>query len=271
MQLKYPDTFLLVVTGVVYLTVATILIRLLGRYGVAASLLVAMLVVMALLLHLHRVREQQDADQLRQIQALIALHRLIPFEAVSPWMTGWAATPEFAATLYQIVRDRKPDTVLELGSGASSVIVAAALKQNGKGRLMCLDQDESFAERTREHLARNGLSEYADVVFAPITNTSLDGEQWLWYDPDSVPSNVTIDVLIVDGPNRELQKMARYPALPLLIDRLAPNAVVVLDDADRKDERRVVRRWASEYAEMEATFLDSAKGTAMLTRKDSGR
>jgi hypothetical protein len=46
-----------------------------------------------------------------------------------------------------------------------------------------------------------------------------------------------IDLLLVDGPPGSLGEMARYPALHVLESQLASNAVVILDDADRPDER----------------------------------
>lgn len=271
MQLKHPDTLLLVVMGVLYLVLATGFWLWLGPAGWVPSLGILLVLVGGLQLHLHRVRENQDAHQLRQIQAITALHQLIPFDAVSPWMTGWAATPEFAATLYDIVRERKPQTVVELGSGASTVILAAALEQNGSGRLISVDQDEEYAAQTRAALDRQGLSHRAQVVHAPLAERHINSDTWLWYDIGSIPLNDPIDLLIVDGPHRELQKMARYPAIPLLIDKLAYDAVVVLDDAERKDERRSIQRWMSEYGNFSVRFLNSKKGTAILARSSDVR
>jgi hypothetical protein len=36
---------------------------------------------------------------------------------------------------------------------------------------------------------------------------------------------------------------SRFPALPALADRLAPGALVVLDDADRDGERDILDAW----------------------------
>jgi hypothetical protein len=55
-----------------------------------------------------------------------------------------------------------------------------------------------------------------------------------------------IDLLLVDGPPGSLGEMARYPALHALENQLAPNAVVILDDAGRPDEQGIVRRWITE-------------------------
>lgn len=266
MQLKHPDTLLIASTSILYLLVSTGIWLWLGPAALVPCLTLLLVVVLGLQLHLHRVREQQDASQLRQIQALVSLHQLIPFKSVSPWMTGWAATPEFAATMYDIVRERKPRNVLELGSGASSVIVAAALNQNGEGHLVSIDQDADYAAQTRSLLERHGLSHRAEVYHAPLVQTELEDTRWIWYDTSRFPADALFDMLIIDGPHRELQKMARYPALPLLMDRLTANAVIVLDDASRKDEKRAVERWQSRFDGLNVRYLDSKKGTAVLSR-----
>lgn len=271
MQLKHPDTLLLAVMGSLYLVGTVGFWLWLGSAGWIPALSVLLVLVGGLQLHLHRVREQQDAHQLRQIQAITALHQLIPFEAISPWMTGWAATPEFAATLYDMVREQKPLTVVELGSGASTVVMAAALEQNGVGRLVSVDQDSKYAAQTRASLDRHGLSHRAEVVHAPLADVRINEQTWLWYDVENIPFDAAIDLLVIDGPHRELQKMARYPAIPLMIDRLSPDAVIVLDDADRKDEQRALQRWASEYDNLNVRFLSSMKGTAIITRTPNAR
>ncbi len=62
----------------------------------------------------------------------------------------------------------------------------------------------------------------------------------LWGDP--------IDLLVVDGPPAYAagHGLARYPALPVLCDLLAPRATVILGDAERPGEQEVLRRWEHE-------------------------
>lgn len=50
------------------------------------------------------------------------------------------------------------------------------------------------------------------------------------------------------GPPGSLGETARYPALHVLEYQLAPNAVVILDDADRPDEKGIIQRWVTEVA-----------------------
>ncbi|MCW3064342.1 MAG: Methyltransferase domain, partial [Solirubrobacterales bacterium] len=54
-----------------------------------------------------------------------------------------------------------------------------------------------------------------------------------------------IDLLLVDGPPAFEPEIAlsRYPALPVLAERLAPDATVVLDDIDRPGELAILETW----------------------------
>ena len=47
-------------------------------------------------------------------------------------------------------------------------------------------------------------------------------------------------MLIVDGPAETTEPLIRYPAVPVLYDRLSDDAVILLDDADRTEEERIV-------------------------------
>lgn len=271
MHLKYQDTYLLIASGLIYLLLATGLWSWLGTGALVPLLTVLIVGLGALQLHLFRTRELQDTHLLRQVQALFSLYNLLEFRAQAPWFTGWAATPELAARLYQLVRDEEPELVVELGSGASSVVIAAALEQNGTGQLISIEQNEEFAARTRTELERQSLSRRARVEVAPIKKITVNGTECLWYDRDRIPNAGPIDVLVVDGPHRELQKMARFPALPLLFDLLAPDATIVLDDADRKDERRAVRKWLETFSGLEAEFIPTSKGLAIIRRTAARR
>ena len=65
------------------------------------------------------------------------------------------------------------------------------------------------------------------------------------------------------------RRLARYPAGPALFARLAPDAVVFLNDAKRLDEQEILRRWATEYPEMQQQVLNCERGAAMLRYRRS--
>jgi hypothetical protein len=65
----------------------------------------------------------------------------------------------------------------------------------------------------------------------------------MWYAADQCYDLHDIAMLLVDGPPGHTASCARDPALPLLRTRLAPGALVVLDDTNRADERRTLEHW----------------------------
>ena len=62
--------------------------------------------------------------------------------------------------------------------------------------------------------------------------------------------------------------LARYPALPLLVDRFSPDCVVILDDAGREEEKETLNQWLAEFPDLQQQILSTEKGTAVLSRFD---
>jgi ribosomal protein S18 acetylase RimI-like enzyme len=155
-----------------------------------------------------------------------------------------------------ITRHRR--RVVELGSGASTVLLARLLTRRAAGqdwRLTAVEHDGDWARRVTEELAREGIGHQATVVEAPLADHPLAQPGLEWYDEPAMSSGLDrtldgglIDLLVVDGPPAFAPgfELARYPALPALRHRLAPGATVVLDDIDRAGEQEVLRRWEDE-------------------------
>jgi predicted O-methyltransferase YrrM len=172
---------------------------------------------------------------------------------------GWMLPGDAHGWLTELARTHEPEVVVECGSGASTVLLAKLQRQRYRGRLISLEHDERFAARTRGMLDMNGLDDV--VTVCPLGPNG----QWQWY--TLRPEIRKIDMLIVDGPPARTAWLARYPALPLLRERLSDDAVIVLDDVHRHDERVILRRWLSEYPEYTATVVEHTKGAAaLLTR-----
>lgn len=269
---KHADTQLLAAFGVLYIgAVAGGWVAFGAAAALAIGLGLVLLLVSGLLLHLHRERQAEVTHALDHVHGLLSVHTLLEPRAPLPGFTRWAASAEFCAALTQIVLDRQPRRVLELGSGTSSVVLGYALERAGGGRLLSLDHDAVYAEKTRQHLRRHGLDDRADVLHAPLETQSIDGRQRPWYhlpdaELDGFVADGGIDLLVVDGPPRESDPEARYPALPLLLDRLAPDAVLVLDDADRAEEQAALARWQSEVPGLTVETIASARGIAVVRR-----
>lgn len=261
-NLRHNDRPYLLASLLLAVLAAFALWHLVGPLATLLAFLIAGLVFLtAILLHLHHTRQDEDEAQLRKMQALLTLHQLLEVRGPLPPMTGWASSPELAAALVGIIRRRCPGRVVELGSGASTVVMAYALEQYGSGNLISLDHDETYRQKTLGQLRAHGLR--ADVFHAPLRAVTVEGQEKTWYDLPAIEG--PIDLLVVDGPPYETEPMARYPAVPALLDRLAEDAVVVLDDAYRDDEAAALERWKT-LLKAEITVLESDKGIAILRR-----
>ena len=197
------------------------------------------------------------------VEDLMALYRDIGPEQALPRMHGWAAGPGLARFLYLEMVERGRGAVLECGSGSTTVILAYACRAVGEGKVFALEHHPKFASATRKMLEERGLSEWAEVVDAPLTEVSVDGGTRLWYDPAAIPDQA-FDLVLVDSPPGAVGPQARYPAMPLLFDQLTEGAMVVLDDALRPDERAIGERWAAEYEGFKLEWFTHDHGTLVL-------
>lgn len=218
---------------------------------------------------LNRKIERDSFLNYQQTEALINLLAVVKPELPLPQTRGWAVWPDFLSTLYTLIRDKQPRLILELGSGVSTLVSAYALKQNGGGRIVSLDHIEDWLEATRVNIERHGLSEYVDLLHAPLESVDVQGRDALWYDTRNTKNLQNIDLLVVDGPPGSVRPMARYPAVPLLFEQLSPEPVILVDDANRDDEQLMVKQWLTHFECFEAEFLHLGQGAYVLKKKPS--
>ncbi|WP_169579562.1 class I SAM-dependent methyltransferase [Ruania albidiflava] len=196
---------------------------------------------------LHRDRRMRSRDNLTQIQALLQLHEQFSPDAPLPEVAGWAMEPTALVELVNVVARLRPRLVLECGSGTSTLWIAYALRRNGSGRVVALDHDTEYAAATAQVITEHGLEQWAHIRHAPLAPTDTPRGPMPWYSTD-LTDLTGIELLVVDGPPKATGELARYPALPVLDDRLAPDARILFDDADRPDEVAVLDAWRETYS-----------------------
>lgn len=208
--------------------------------------------------------EAAEARLFSQLEALDWLRAELQLAHPLPATRGYAAAPDALVELVRIIDRQAPAQVLELGSGVSTIVIARRLQQSGGGHVTALEHQPEHAERTRAELDAHGLTAVASVVDAPLRQVTVGTGSWSWYElAAGLP--VVVDAVFVDGPPGATGSLARYPALPLLRDRLAPGATIFVDDGDRPDEREMVRRWQAEVEGLEARHLPLLKGAWLMT------
>lgn len=192
----------------------------------------------------------------RKADKAALLHRLNLADDALPHLGSWKADTRFLMHIVDAIEQLRPATVVELGCGASSLVIAKALSMFGGGRLISYDQHQEFVTATGEWLAGQGVA--SEIRHAPLGPPPGD---WpgLWYQLSDLPTD--IGLLVIDGPPWALHPLVRGAA-ESLFPRLTDGAMILLDDAARPGERIVARRWQKRWPGIDFAFdRRGAKGT----------
>lgn len=234
-----------------------------------AGLIALLVKVLELTAHVQTLaKEKTVKDSYRQTEALFSLFSRFQFRAPLPAMRGWAVSPDFANLIVTEIDRNKPKVILETGSGISSLLIGYCCEALGEGQLIALEHEAKYLEQTQDRLRLHGVQNWVQLRHAPLTPMTIGGETWPWYDllAVDIATLPQIDMLIVDGPPGTTHPMVRYPALAVLKDKLAPNAVILVDDYCRSDEKKLVARWMEENAGFILETVPTEKETAILRR-----
>ena len=202
-----------------------------------------------------------------QMKSLTSLYRLIDGKIDFPPTRRWAVSPDLLHHVAEHIRRHAPTTIVECGSGTSTVVMAHLLNALGQdGHIYAIEDHAPTRDAVRVQLQRHDLERFVTLVVAPLAERQYPGYETLfhWYSLgiNSVPAG--IDLLIVDGPASTVNECARYPAAPELFPKLARDAHVFVDDTNREEEQRMLRRWRKLYPDLGIRRLPAEKGCAEL-------
>ena len=219
----------------------------------------------ALARKLRRLRSMVRRQE-RHVWETHNVFRVLEGGAPLPLPGGWAASTDLLGELIRAIAARRPQRLVELGSGVSTLVIAAALRNNGAGRLISIDAEEAFAAQTREQLQRQDLGDWVELRIAALTEMKCEGIARPWYDTRMLSDLTDVDLLLIDGPPTALRADMRYPSLPFFWSRLAPGAIVLLDDAARPAERAMAAAWERQFPAASYEYLHLEKGALRITR-----
>lgn len=209
------------------------------------------------------------AADVSQTQPLLDLARVLPTRLPLPSLSGYAIAPDAALLLAELIARDRPKLVVETGSGVSTLVIAYALDRLGEGgRVVALDHDAAYAERTRALIREHGLEATAQVVTAPLEPIDIEGRSYRWYARSALEGLGAIDLVFDDGPPRHVGPMLRYASLHVFADRLSPRGTFVLDVVG-SEERDVLARWKHALPRFEQEMLATKKGNVIIRDRRS--
>lgn len=128
--------------------------------------------------------------------------------------------------------------ILECGSGATTLLVGALTRQANR-RFIVLEHDRTWYEFLRRNL---DYLEYSHVTLlhAPL----IDYQGYHWY---QIPRDLMmekISLVICDGPPGS-NPGGRYGLLPTMMEHLADECVILMDDTHRRAEQHIIAAWTA--------------------------
>jgi predicted O-methyltransferase YrrM len=128
-------------------------------------------------------------------------------------------TPEAGRLLYSLVRATRPATIVEFGMsfGISAVQLAAAVRDNGTGRVVTTELSDTKIAVAKQTFAETGLDDLITILEGDALSTLAD-----------LPGPV--DFVLLDG-----WKDLYLPIIELLEPRLSTGTLVIADNASSAD------------------------------------
>lgn len=128
--------------------------------------------------------------------------------------------------------------ILECGSGATTLLMGILTQGRGIS-IFSLEHHPLWHQKMTSTLARYGM-DHVQVLHAPLR----DFGEYDWYDVDKARIPADIELVVCDGPPGNI-KGSRYGLIPEMKSKLADSCMILLDDANRSNERRVMEHWRS--------------------------
>ena len=155
----------------------------------------------------------------------------VDYEALrKAWGNDWAVSTKFLTTL-SILAEEATTSILELGSGLTTLILGAITKQ----QVFVLEQNLEWAKKAQEWVGKMGWDHvfiyHCDII-------EYDGFQWFDI-PENLPS---FDLVICDAPTRDI---GRGGMKSVVGNKLKKGCKIMIDDIHT--EESALKEWGYKY------------------------
>jgi len=163
----------------------------------------------------------------------------------------WALPLDEQRFLASLVVHVKPRHILELGSGTSTEVLARAGSQlDVPCSITSVDHDPDFRQSAIRKLAdQRQPGSHITLQFAPLVLRECGGKLLPVYRlrPQRFACLSPADLVLIDGPPAALG--GREGTLYQVLDFARSGTLVLLDDANRAEERAVLSRWQDNFGD----------------------
>lgn len=179
---------------------------------------------------------------------------------------GAAANHSLLYLITRAVVRRGARTVLELGAGESTRLLDRLSRIVPGVTVRTIEHDPLWAERVGQSVAH-------PVLLAPLVPLEVAGKRIEFYEPARVAAaGDRFDLVIVDGPPayNMTRRYNRAGFLDLVLPRLGPDFMLIIDDAERAGEQFCVEQCRARLTGLGVAFSVQAVRAAKAQYVFSG-
>ena len=210
------------------------------------------------------VATKSDLDNLyNQLVGFINIQNgMIGRQVLKP-MRGWAISPDAMSLIISELDMMNAPTVIEFGSGQSTVIFAAIVKNRG-GSVISVEHDADYYSIINKQIQASGLSDVVKPLHVPLKDFDL----FRSYDTSCITDIGVPDIALVDGPPCFHGSMTRFNPLKWCVEKMKSGGIIYLDDSFREGERQCLEKLQHEYPGLfKIEELPSEKGLTKIIIK----
>ena len=155
-----------------------------------------------------------------------------------------AANYSLAYSLYRILNDAQPKSILELGLGQTTKITTQYVNHFDDADLSVIEADQDWIDVFAEKL---NVRDNADIIHRDLEIVDYKDKPTLRFkDLGDVVGDKKFDLIIIDGPQGHLPGESvdlDYPRtniLDLIPNNLADDFIIIMDDYNRAGERNTM-------------------------------
>ena len=217
--------------------------------------------------------KKEVANATKQIEAAVGLQSYFAtgeLPSINTERHTWPISTDFAFYLVQLLEINDYDTIIEFGSGISTVIIAKTLAKMAARRqdtrpvvFISFDHLDQYYNQTLAQLKQASLTDAVLLTLAPLQPyTAPNGNTYPFYSCHTAlaglaqqrPGHGSRVLVVVDGPPAATGKHARYPAAPSVLAQFKGARIdFLMDDYIREDEKEIVAQWQAEFTAAQLT------------------
>ena len=199
------------------------------------------------------ISRTKNKNKIEDIYSYLLIQDLVKFPEYFATTTSSLRFHTLAVILNDIIINQRK-SIIEFGSGVSTLAISNLIKKNNlKCSFVSIEDNKEWFDYISSFLSRNDLQKNVKIIYAPLESSDLALGDNLWYSMQALNNGISkeskFSLAIIDGPAAWKPKirLSRYPAIPYLINFLAEEFSIYLDDTNRKGEKEVFSLWHQKY------------------------